>query len=148
MKENQHYSSGLCFQSTKVHLYLEIIWVRDFLFKIHQIRAQEVIERGRATRWGQPTHLGLPNLAPCPAASLIHHDLRKHTFKSSWALIWSWLHSRARTKQPMDWRPHQSTLEKWFGAKPTLGNRHPPSGAPLHRWEWMLVYPMGQVISP
>lgn len=40
-----------------------------FLFKIHQIRAQEASEHDKATWWGQPTHLGSPDLSPCPASS-------------------------------------------------------------------------------
>jgi len=60
------------FSTNQVPLVLGNYLNAGILFKIHQIRAQEVSGRGRGTRG----HLvGSPDLAPCPAVSL-SNDLK------------------------------------------------------------------------
>jgi hypothetical protein len=57
---------------------------------------------------GPPSRVGRPPprvTRPCstPSTSLIHHKPRKHTFKSSWALVWWRFDPRAGVECHIDW---------------------------------------------
>jgi hypothetical protein len=81
--------------------------MRENLLRSHQIQALDASAHGRGNKdhlvGSVDHHQGSPDLAPHPSTSLIHHKPRKHTFKSSWALVWWRFDPRAGVECHIDW---------------------------------------------